>query len=245
MAEPLSIASGVAGIITLSSAVVAAGYKYFSSVRSAPEDLKDLIREISLLNTLISHFATQSFETGRAPRKALDALVDQAVFKDCFATLEAVQKHLDNSQLALGSTRKNAVRVLIWPLKKDDIAKGRERVERLCNLLNTANSFDNTRSLERLEKLQHTSLEHTNAVLTITHSVEERKMLDWLSTLDPRPKHAATKNLQRLGTSDWFLQRDDVADWVNHGGLLWMNGSSGTGKTVLMYVTKFPVQPYP
>lgn len=54
MAEPLSIASGVAGIITLSNAVVAAGYSYFNSVRSAPEDLKDLVREIALLNMLIS-----------------------------------------------------------------------------------------------------------------------------------------------------------------------------------------------
>lgn len=87
MADPLSIASGVAGIITLSSAVVAAGFKYFSSVGSAPADLKNLVREISLLHTLVSQFATQSLDTGQAPHKALDALVDQAVFEDCFATL--------------------------------------------------------------------------------------------------------------------------------------------------------------
>lgn len=244
MAEPLSIASGVAGIITLSSAVVAASYKYFSSVRSAPEDLKKLVREISLLNTLILQFVTQSLDTAQAPRKALDALVDQAVFEDCFATLKAVQKHLDNSQPVQGSTSKNALRVLIWPLKKDDIAKSRERVGRFCDLLTTACVLDNTQSINRLENLQHTNLKQTTAVLTIAPSIEERKMLDWLSILDPRPKHAATKDLQRPGTSDRLLRKDVVTDCVNLGGFLWLTGSSGTGKTVLVWVIKLIVQPH-
>lgn len=234
MAEPLSIASGVAGIITLSSAVVAANYTYFSSVRSASEDLKNLVREISLLNTLVLQFATQSLDKGQAPRKALDALVDQAVFDDCLATLKAVQKHLDHIQLTPGSSSKNALRALTWPLKKDEIAKGRERIERLCTLLTTANALDNTRALGRLEASQRTNLEYNKELLRIFHSTEERKMLDWLSMHDPRPKHNATRILQQPGTSDWLLQKGIVAEWIDQGGFLWINGPSGCGKTVLV-----------
>lgn len=234
MTDPLSIASGVAGIITLSSAVVAAGYKYFSSVRSAPNDLKDLVREISLLHTIVSQFATYSLDSSQGPHKALDALVDQAVFKDCSATLKAVQKHLDNHILVQGKTTKNALETLSWPLKKDDIAKGRERIARLCALLNTANTLDNTRSLGRLQEIQTMSLKQSTELLKFSHSSEERKILDWLSILDSGPKHNATKSLQQPGTSDWLLQREAVLSWIHTGGFLWINGRSGNGKTVLV-----------
>ncbi|KAF2731353.1 hypothetical protein EJ04DRAFT_566899 [Polyplosphaeria fusca] len=54
MSNVLSISSGIAGLISLSSSAVVAGYKYVDSIRSAPEDLKSLLRETASLNSVLS-----------------------------------------------------------------------------------------------------------------------------------------------------------------------------------------------
>jgi hypothetical protein len=106
MAEPLSIASGVAGLIALSSAVVAAGYKYFSSVRSAPEELKELVRVITLLHTLVSQLVAQSLSARHRPHSTLVALADQDTFQDCYQTLKSVQSISITASLSMVATGK-------------------------------------------------------------------------------------------------------------------------------------------
>ena len=233
MAEPLSVASGVAGIITLSSAVVAAGYKYLNSVRSAPEDLKDLIREIASLNTLISQLVTLSLSAGPSPRDALVALADQNVLQDCQQTLLTVQKHVNSCEL-ISSRRKNAIKILSWPMKQKDIVKGRESISRLCSILTAAVTIDNASSLVEMELIQQRSLVHTETLVSISHNMEEQKILAWLSTFNPEAKHIATTALQQPGTSDWLLQKQAVITWIDSGDFLWLYGASGTGKTVLV-----------
>jgi hypothetical protein len=230
MAEPLSIASGVAGIITLSSAVVAAGYKYLSSVRSAPEDLKKLIQEIAALNTLISQLVAHSL-TLDGPHKAIDAVADQDLIQSCQQTLNSVQEYLRESNPGSGSRGKNAIKVLWWPLKRDDIVKGRDHIRRLCSTLTTALTLDNASALARIERIQKNSFENT---ASLVHNIEERKILRWLSELDPVPKQKATILMQQPGTSDWLLRKQAVLDWIVDGQFLWLYGPSGCGKTVLV-----------
>jgi hypothetical protein len=233
MTEPFSIATGVAGIITLSSAVVAAGYKYFNSVRSASTEMKDLIREIAFMHMLVSKYATQSLSACN-PYSPFISLVDQEIFDDCHDVLRRVQKHLDHSLFMDGSHEKNVFKHLLWPLKRDDIVRGRERISRLCAILNTATTIDNANSLEKLLEMQELGLKHTQQLASNSHDIEERKILDWLSMYNPRAKHSATKILQQPGTSDWLLQEQTITAWIDQGGFLWLNGSCGIGKSVLV-----------
>jgi len=236
MAEPLSIASGVAGIITLSSAVVAAGYKYFNSVRSAPEDLKILVREIGGLNTLISQLATHALARDSSSRPTLEALLDQDILQDCERTLVAVQNHLQSFELTNTSRRKNAIKILAWPLKREDLVKGREHISRLCALLITAINVDNASAIATIEQMQRRNTDNTQALVGASHDLEVQRILGWLSTFNPSVKHTATKLLQHPGTSEWLLQKQAVEDWVDRGNFLWLHGPSGCGKTVLVYV---------
>ncbi|KAH7363690.1 hypothetical protein BKA66DRAFT_552081 [Pyrenochaeta sp. MPI-SDFR-AT-0127] len=231
MAEPFSIASGIAGIITLSSAVVTAGYKYFSSVRSAPNDLKDLIREIASLNTLASQLVAYSLSPDADPQLALNALIDLDVLQDCEMTILSVQKHLESCEL---SWQKNTAKKLLWPMKREDIVKGREHINRLCTVLISAVTVDNSASLLRLEKMQRSDLKHTENLARISHDIEEQKMLTWLSILQPNTKHNATTILQQPGTSDWLLEKKPIIEWIDSGDFLWLYGPSGVGKTVLV-----------
>ncbi|KAJ7185146.1 ankyrin repeat-containing domain protein [Mycena haematopus] len=49
-----------------------------------------------------------------------------------------------------------------------------------------------------------------------------------------RQKQHETQKLCMEGTGEWFLQNDKFIEWKENAGVLWIEGSSGTGKSVLI-----------
>lgn len=151
MAEPLSIASGIAGLITLSAAVLTAGYNYVNSVSSAPADFKSLIRETASLNGLLSKFVSYSPSDQKVQQIAFTPFLLQDLLQDFEEILCNIQSLIRDCGLVGGSRRKNAINALLWPLKQKEIVKNRERLDRLCARLNTAISIESASTLRTLE----------------------------------------------------------------------------------------------
>ncbi|KAJ7269766.1 ankyrin repeat-containing domain protein [Mycena rebaudengoi] len=60
------------------------------------------------------------------------------------------------------------------------------------------------------------------------------KLEKWLrSPPDMAQKQHDTQALRQEGTGKWFLEGDEFVYWQDHPGLLWIQGSSGAGKSVL------------
>lgn len=154
MVEPLSITSGIAGLITLSTAVLATGYKYLNSVSSAPEDFKSLVRETASLNAVLSQLISHSLSEQIVPQIISHNLVQQDVLQDCEQTLHNIQSLIRDCELVSGQRRKNAVNTLLWPLKQREIIKNHERLGRLCASLHTAISIKSASTLQTLEHEQ-------------------------------------------------------------------------------------------
>ncbi|KAG9592527.1 pfs domain-containing protein, partial [Aureobasidium melanogenum] len=74
----------------------------------------------------------------------------------------------------------------------------------------------------------------------IEHAADQ-KILEWLwpssdfSKIQNEIRHCRVKN-----TGDWLIQYLEDLDWYRFGGLIWINGVAGCGKTVLRYR---PIQP--
>ena len=234
MAEPLSTATGIAGLIALSTAVLTAGYKYLNSVSSAPEYFKSLVRETASLNAVLSQLISHSLSEQIVPQIVSHTLVQQDVLQDCEEALHNIQSLIRDCDLVSGQRRKNAVNTLLWPLKQKEIIKNLERLGRLCASLHTAVSIKSASTLRTLEHEQRRGNDVIRELARNADEIQEQKILDWLSSLDPAVKHTATTLLRQPGTVEWFLQEQAVLDWMNHGKLFWVHGASGTGKTVLM-----------
>jgi predicted ATPase len=127
-----------------------------------------------------------------------------------------------------------AVNILLWPLKQKEIIKNREWLSRLCVSLHTAISIKSASTLQMLEHEQKQGNEVIRELVGNADEIQEQKILDWLSSLDPTVKHTATTLLKQPGIHEWFLQEQNVLDWMNYGKLFWLHGASGMGKTVLM-----------
>jgi hypothetical protein len=234
MTEPLSIASGIAGLIALSTAVLTAGYKYLSSVSSAPEDFKNLVRETASLGAVLSQLFSHSLSEETAQQNDPNLISQKNTLRDCEETLRNIESLIHDCELVSGNRSKVAVNALIWPLKHREIIKNRERLGRLCASIHTAISIESASTLRTLEHEQKGGNKIIAELERNADEIEEQKMLDWLSSLDPTAKHTATTLLKQPGTVEWFLQEQAVVDWRGNGRLFWVYGASGTGKTVLM-----------
>ncbi|KAF7358075.1 Arp, Ankyrin repeat protein [Mycena venus] len=61
-----------------------------------------------------------------------------------------------------------------------------------------------------------------------------KKLQEWLqSPPDMGAKHTAMQNLRHEGTGCWLLEGTQFSRWKENPGLLWIEGKSGAGKTVL------------
>lgn len=234
MADPISITSGITGLITLSTAVLAAGYKYMNSVSSAPEDFKSLVRETASLSTVLCQLISHSLSKKTVQHIGAHRFEQQDVLQDCEETLYNIQSLIRDCELVNRRGGRNVVNTLLWPLKKKEIIKNRERLSRLCASLHTAVSIESASALRTLEHEQKCGNEVIKEFARNVNEIQEQKILDWLSLLDQTTKHTTTTLLKQPGTDEWFLKEQTVLDWLNHGKLFWLRGSSGTGKTVIM-----------
>jgi hypothetical protein len=71
-------------------------------------------------------------------------------------------------------------------------------------------------------------------MLEAQRSDEFRKIIAWLSAVDPWTNHASARQRHEEQTRGWLLQCSQYQEWKN-GTIdhLWMHGKAGCGKTVL------------
>lgn len=241
MADQLSIASGIAGLVSLSSSIVVAGYKYGTSVSTAPEDFKSLIRETAALSTMLSQLVSHSLSKQAVQQSVFYQLKQQRVLEHCEETLRQIEMLIFDFEPVSGHYMKNALNTVSWPFKQKDIASSRESLSRLYASLHAAISIDNASALVRLESKQDRTHEAIINISQTTIQANEHKILDWLSSLDPNSKHRATTHLHQPNTSLWLLEEQSLHEWLGQGTFIWLHGPSGIGKTILMYALKFPL----
>ena len=127
MADPLSIGSGIAGLISLAGLVLGQCYKYGCAVADAPGEAKRLAAELATLSGVLvtiqglgSHFDDQLAENDLV-----------SVLKGCEQALQHISTHLQTvAAKASHTSMKRAVNRLAWPLRRSETLELIAAVER-------------------------------------------------------------------------------------------------------------------
>jgi hypothetical protein len=130
MADPLSIASGVAGLISLTFDVAQSVSTLISDINDAPTDIKDLDSDVTSLSALLS--TTQSLYNTYGKNLAEDAAsfgttLDVCI-RRCLGPLQELQTLL-KPYGKLSGTRKNLLRMMGWAMKKGEIKTLKDRLK--------------------------------------------------------------------------------------------------------------------
>lgn len=143
MADPLSVVSGIAGLISLSGKVLSEGYAFISSVHRAPQELRELFCETAALEAVLCRFQSMiDHGTDIGNRGLLQSLGQVGAIEECRASLRMVKGSIDRYQQIKGRVFKSLGRRIVWPLKEKETKEALARVSRLRGLLSTALTAD-------------------------------------------------------------------------------------------------------
>ncbi|KAK5048507.1 hypothetical protein LTR84_005597 [Exophiala bonariae] len=232
MTDPLSIATGVAGVIQLAGLVIGQCYRYGCGVSSAPDEARRLVAEVTSVSGVLVG-VQGAVKHGDPSGYQFDGLLQE--LRSLLQKLSTkLQKDSPDAGLSKGRRTLNR---LLWPLRKG------ETEELVSALERHKNSFSlglNSISVDML-------IDHTTLLDNIADSVsdlsadfrtnqalqERREILDWLSDHQYDAQYRRGCQLHCLDTCTWLLHEPEFQSWMQkRSSLLWMHGQAGSGKTV-------------
>jgi hypothetical protein len=235
MADPLSIASGVAGLLSLGIQVTQSLVNFYSAYKDQESDLIQITQNLG--NLLVIFTALDEALLRRRPRiddQELVGSIDRSIWgcKEIIKELEAeCHKLQETSTAGFKGQIKSAGRRVAYPFRKSTLQKLEEDIseirENLSLALDVLQLKSNNTLQEDLSKLR-SLLEHINA----THISSEIR--SWLMAPDATSDHNAACEKHHSGTGTWFIEGHHYKNWLmERNSLIWINGFAGCGKSVM------------
>ena len=149
MADPLSIAASIAGLLSLAGPILAEGYTYIASVRDSPNALKQLLCEIGRLEAVLGQIdeltresATNTGAVVQTQPSRVSDIITPDTIKTASDLLKAVQSSIKQCERIPGQSAKNIRRAIVWPFKEREVKENLDRFKRLIDI------FDSELSIE-------------------------------------------------------------------------------------------------
>jgi hypothetical protein len=235
MADPLSIAAGVAGLLSLGIQVTQSLTEFYSSVKDQATDVFNIVRNLedllSIFRTL--HVAIQE-RRSRPGEQELHQTVNTAV-QNCKTIIKELQdeclKFQKGQTTGFHGQVQLARRRVAYPFRKSTLQKLEEDIGEIREHLSFA--------LEVLQLRSNTSLEDgiqelSSLLRRINATQFSSSIRGWLMAPDATENHNAACAKRHTSTGLWFLRSHSFANWlIERNSFLWINGFAGCGKSVL------------
>ncbi|KAK7967901.1 uncharacterized protein PG986_002178, partial [Apiospora aurea] len=234
MADPLSIAASVAGLVTLADLIVIRLIKYGRSAKNAGSESRRLADEVNLLGGTLSSLA-----------RLADALKHDAFenkfrmhhIEACNDTLVEIQDSLKKYSSDITKTKR-----VMWPFtvrRVEELIKDLSRHKETITLALSANSMEAMVQLLADQQGHHAetvaAIKDTTRITSRIHEdMERRKVLNYYLQYNPQSNYDMSLRLRHPGTGRWLTRLPEFQHWLSvPNSMLWLKGIPGAGKTVL------------
>ncbi|KAF1937062.1 hypothetical protein EJ02DRAFT_357676 [Clathrospora elynae] len=223
--DGLSAAASIWSLVQATGALI----KYFNAAKSAPKDMSNIQRELSILNSLLItlinlKFHFENSETSREWNSVIRTLgVEHGPFAECADTMAQLNEKV--------SSKKGFRAIATWAFIKDDVHEMLDKIARLKTTINLILSADQL----KLSNLMFTQVKELGSKLNNDQGREMvREALNWISSLNFRTQQARHKSLMDQHTGDWFLHSQEFGSWLEQPSqTLFCPGIPGAGKTMM------------
>ncbi|PNP78595.1 hypothetical protein FNYG_08074 [Fusarium nygamai] len=248
MADPLSIAASIAGIIGLADAVFRYTFKFSRTASGAKDEVHRLNEEIGSFSTVMRklHALACNLE---AQGQVFESALRVEHLAQCERTFEKIRKRLTKAvdDFKNPSKWQGLARKLKWPFSVSETKDLLADISRYKDTISLAASADTMRQLQLLlskqakhhdetDKVQRNTLEKVEIGTRILLDNQKRTILDFFMSPDSNPQSNLDQSIKwrQPTTGTWLLESDDLQQWFsNSGSRLWLKGLPGGGKTVL------------
>ncbi|KAJ5605614.1 hypothetical protein N7510_008395 [Penicillium lagena] len=239
MSDPLSIAAGIAGFLSLGIQVTQTLVDFYSVYKSQDKDIAKIAQNIENLQSAFRSLGIAIQQRQSQPNaEGLLQEVRKATNR-CHEIIEELQAECqkfsaDATITGLKGRFQVAGRRAAYPFRKSTIQKIEEDIgeirENLSFALNVL-QFKNHNRIEDEISTVRSLLERTkSSQISIT-------IRSWLQAPDPSVNHNAISKKHHPDTGLWFINSYQFANWLQErSSFLWLNGFAGCGKSVLCSV---------
>lgn len=243
MADALSVAGSIAGLISLADTVFRLVFKYARSAINAKQEVKLLADEIQALAGVLQSLRLLAAE-------AEDHLFDPKIRPHHLgllsSTLNRLQQRVEKAyeKFENGPKIQQRLQQLKWPFSTGETKDLLEDLVRHKITISLALSADSLRKLQicltKQEEQRKTLSTIENTVkrieihTQITLNDRKKVVLDFFMKVSPQPNLEISVKLREPMTGLWLTGSPSFTTWMETpGSKLWLSGIPGAGKTVL------------
>ncbi len=144
MADPISAASGIVGLIAFGSKILSEGYAFVASAYRAPQVLRELLCEIAALDAVLYRFKSLVDEGADVESRSgvLGDLVQSGAITKCNESLLPILRSIDQCRQVKGQEVRNLGRRMMWPFRESEAKDALAWVSRIRGHLSAALTAD-------------------------------------------------------------------------------------------------------
>jgi hypothetical protein len=245
MADPLSIAASVAGLVTIAEAVFLSVVTYGKQVKHAPTEVSRLAMRISELSGVLH--SLRLLVAQLSVEKA-NTMLKFDTIRECQELLDQIREKVAPMEAPKARNTRNgikyAIRRLAWPFTLPETEKLVSKVEQFKSDFNFALSAENASAIFDIQISQQTigiDLQDIKRELNRRQEIENRvridekrqKIFDYYGKVSSAT-HDISRKLRHPETGFWFTKGKNFSGWLKSTDQnLWLYGIPGAGKTIL------------
>ncbi|KAL8902919.1 MAG: hypothetical protein Q9207_004287 [Kuettlingeria erythrocarpa] len=251
MADPLTISTSIAGLVTLADLVFSRIFQYAKGVKGASQEILKLSSEVGALYGILSNLRLVACQL---EDESFQSTTRAHHLYSCTQTLENLMAILDKDDTSglqprsVGSIK----RKLHWPFKSSEVKSLLEEIQRHKTTLGLALNADGISALLQSLSLQESTRDKVDDIgnkideiklelrqkheadIRIAMSKKRESILRSFGKVDPSRNQRMGLKLRQPGTGLWLIDSQEYREWSQtHRARLWLYGIPGAGKTIL------------
>jgi ankyrin repeat domain-containing protein 50 len=235
MTDPLSVAAGIAGLISLGIQVTGSLVEFYTLYKGQDVDMTRMTEKLeNLLHTFQFLDAALQSRTFRRDEQDLIKNIESSIHK-CDDLIQELKEEYEKFDKASTNGIKGAIKVAgrraAYPFRQSTLQKLDEDISEIRdNLLLALDVLQ----LRDHQKIQDDITELKLLLEVVSASQISSTIRDWLKAPDATVNHNAACAKRHPGTGTWFAKGPIFTTWlIQDNSFLWLNGFPGCGKSVL------------
>ncbi|KAI1129523.1 hypothetical protein F5Y10DRAFT_276704 [Nemania abortiva] len=232
MADPLSVAGSVVGIVALGIQVTQSLFNYYAARKSYRSDIKSTKQKLKdfleILERLHSHLSTREF---RANEKSLVENIESHI-RECVQKLQDEENKFKNPPVDdfLSIVKSQAYRVA-YPLRETTLVNLDREIDEITNRLQLILQLLHQETVDHIQD----NIEDIKAYLDLSRvSQLSSEIRSWLKAPDAAVNFNDAVKKKHPRTGLWLVRSRAFKEWLkNPNSFLWIRGLAGCGKSVL------------
>ncbi|KAH8703264.1 hypothetical protein BGW36DRAFT_84581 [Talaromyces proteolyticus] len=231
MADPLSISGLILQVITTAKTV----YDYASQVKNAQKDIRELFGELFALKAIVDQIQMEKDATIKVTEIYFNNTRSSDAFDKAMTDTRNLLQEILDDLVERALRGQSLLRNLGWPGKKTNLQEKVAKLERIKTYFILVLMNDKA-ELGRDMSISIGAIAETSIQLYQNNQDEiNRKIKDWICPIDLELMHRRARSTCQSGTGLWFID-GPFQRWLSGSDdmrLLYLEGKSGSGKTVL------------